>query len=855
MVYKRTEAEIDKSDLAIYCYDKSILFNSIHYKAEFRLSYLYHSTNRSLFIKHWGSAIKKRFDNKNFIDWELFFKDDTLSKNELNKIIDCFCLDNTLEIILIKGQISLLLGDWNTTIELFETISNFSLKNEIFYLLKGYAYMQTKEIDKAAVTFQFAHEINPCYEPVKIGIEKLSDLKNSKYIEIKRQQDLLFINNLEKIKKLISYDKYFFLGIINRYYPLSTLMIEKYFDIWSWDGLSQNENIFWTEELIEKYISNWYWDSLSENESLPWTDDFIQENLYGYDINRLILNNSVTISDYLKEIDFVSGDLTLRKISWHKHSSDHNKSWSEWLIDKYKDYWIWDLLSINTSLPWSEILIEKYKEDWDWNYLSKNLALPWSEKLLDLYKNKWNWFKLSNNTSIPWSEKLVLKYSDVCDILSLWNNKKIIWTYDVIDKFKEKLIEVYYPNIYKYDRSNPILLEVLKDNNSNVWYNISEIDSLNWTIELIEKYENKLYWPYLSQNPALPWTEELIDKFKYNWDWDCLSKNKAIPWSEKLVEKYSKKWNWSTLFTEQNLPLSEHFIEKYISNFSTSELYSLSRNTSIPWSVELIEKYKDKWSWNGLSFCTVLPWSEEFIDKFKYNWNWDCLSTNTSIPWSVELIEKYKDKWSWISLSSNQALPWTSNLIERYKNYWNWGKDINYEDKDKWIFTERENVNDFNHVDPSLFGISFNKGIKYNSSLLEQFKNYWNWNILSINNLITFNVQILKLYKNKWNWNGLSNNYAVPECNMLLDQFNNMWSEKYTNRVENHYDYYSPQKDIDYILNIFKGVEDFNDTKMYCINWSNETFRLNIYEKIFKFLSEAEVKELLTYYINNCKQI
>ena len=30
------------------------------------------------------------------------------------------------------------------------------------------------------------------------------------------------------------------------------------------------------------------------------------------------------------------------------------------------------------------------------------------------------------------------------------------------------------------------------------------------------------------------------------------------------------------------------------------------------------------------------------------------LSANISILWSIELIEKYEDKWNWVILSSNQ---------------------------------------------------------------------------------------------------------------------------------------------------------------------------------------------------------
>ena len=74
----------------------------------------------------------------------------------------------------------------------------------------------------------------------------------------------------------------------------------------------------------------------------------------------------------------------------------------------------------------------------------------------------------------------------------------------------------------------------------------------------------------------------------------------------------------------------------------------------MPWSLELIEKYKDKWSWGSLSnnktFNKALPWSLELIERFEDCWSWGELSANEALPWSLELIEKYKDKWSWDDL-------------------------------------------------------------------------------------------------------------------------------------------------------------------------------------------------------------
>ncbi|MGO1650784.1 MAG: hypothetical protein ACTHXT_15695, partial [Sphingobacterium sp.] len=53
-------------------------------------------------------------------------------------------------------------------------------------------------------------------------------------------------------------------------------------------------------------------------------------------------------------------------------------------------------------------------------------------------------------------------------------------------------------------------------------------------------------------------------------------------------------------------------------------------------------------------------------------WNWKALSENPELPWSVELLEHYKDRWDWFYLSDNLGLPWSIELLDDYKDRWDW---------------------------------------------------------------------------------------------------------------------------------------------------------------------------------------
>ena len=47
-----------------------------------------------------------------------------------------------------------------------------------------------------------------------------------------------------------------------------------------------------------------------------------------------------------------------------------------------------------------------------------------------------------------------------------------------------------------------------------------------------------------------------------------------------------------------------------------------------------------------ISYCYPLP--ATIIEKHEDKWDFDKLSCNISLPWSIELIEKFVNKWWWI---------------------------------------------------------------------------------------------------------------------------------------------------------------------------------------------------------------
>lgn len=176
---------------------------------------------------------------------------------------------------------------------------------------------------------------------------------------------------------------------------------------------------------------------------------------------------------------------------------------------------------------------------------------------------------------------------------------------------------------YKYYSTNPnITIEVLRTVPAKYW---------NW-----DEYG-------LSSNPAL--TLKMLEEFQRpecNWNWGYISNNTSV--TCEMVDKFpDKPWDWQSLSTRLNL------------------------------SLEVFEKYYDKWVWNvyGISYNKLI--SLAVLKRYKHlPWNWGYISGNVIL--SIEMLEELSDiHWQWdnFGISSNRSL--TVEIIKRFPNKpWSW---------------------------------------------------------------------------------------------------------------------------------------------------------------------------------------
>src|SRR5688500_10933836 len=117
-------------------------------------------------------------------------------------------------------------------------------------------------------------------EDLKTGYKSISEIM---YTDVLTEQDD------EKVEKEImkianfEYNKYFskfpnyFNNLISHKYALSRKLLEKYQYKWHWKGISENENIQWSEALIGAFKTAWDWDRLSTNKGLSWSEELIDD--------------------------------------------------------------------------------------------------------------------------------------------------------------------------------------------------------------------------------------------------------------------------------------------------------------------------------------------------------------------------------------------------------------------------------------------------------------------------------------------------------------------------------------------------------------------------------------------------
>jgi len=395
---------------------------------------------------------------------------------------------------------------------------------------------------------------------------------------------------------------------------------------------------------------------------------------------------------------------------------------------------------------------------------------------------------------------------------------------ELIELFKREIkLRMWLYNYY------PIPEAIITKHKSKIWWKaLSSNKNINWTPEFIKRNEDSFDWiDTMWKNPSLPISIEFITNNKGKFNLSELSNNTGTHWDYDFINEYKQEWNWHHLVINKSI----QWTEKMFVDFDLFKHNLSYVNGPDLWTKEFILKYKDKFNWSHLCFNPHLPWSEELIDKLKPVWKsfetkttkwtvspWKGISENKAIPWSVNFIKKNLPVpivkpygLNWVGLSRNESLPWKNNIIGEFKNKWDW--DL----------------------------ISINNGVGLTCEQIEKYNDKLRWqatklntNTIADNTSLPWSEELIDKYFEKWHWESLALNKGINWTDNMI--------KKYKGQIDYYHLFRNPSLlwSLDFILKYEKQCHH---------SWQlhTEDFSYVIWEKAFaKLLTDELVDEIIS---------
>jgi hypothetical protein len=363
------------------------------------------------------------------------------------------------------------------------------------------------------------------------------------------------------------------------------------------------------------------------------------------------------------------------------------------------------------------------------------------------------------------------------------------------------------------------------------WSYLSSNSVRNWDEAFIEEFKDKLNWEALTANPSLPWSVSFLKAFPGRFMGHILTTNPSLPWSYEFITKYEQIWNFHSLPYNKGIQWTQELVlHPKIIDTNLSEV-----NGKNLWTEEFLIKNAKILPWEFLCDNQYINWSEELIVKLAPYWKkaekktreyfvspWKSLCANPSVPWTAKLIKKYQksflksERVHWKELSRNTNLPWQEeNLLEQFKEKWNW--DL----------------------------LSVNNGVGFTEGQIEKHKDLFTWdsgngsnqNIASNTNL-PWSVEFIEKHKHKWHWWSLSRNPGINWTEEMISTFeeNIIWQSMAQN--------FNLPWSLDFILK-------HEDALFQSWTVTNSDFNEHIWKNVFEPIITDEIAEQLLYNISN----
>lgn len=544
---------------------------------------------------------------------------------------------------------------------------------------------------------------------------------------------------------------------------------------WDFEILSNKELAFILEliqtindESTGSSILNSYWEVTDRVEEIPneiliiliRSGCFIYPNEITNRSNEFVfevLNNCS--EDFIRTLDWywITTNWSIDELRDNIEILAKYLNWKDLLCRIFKDNEFKERF-INDTLFW-----ETFDSNGELDYPFTDEELLWDVELINLFDTKgliqWqssdHYKGFDCNDYVDWDEEMMSTYHHklVSEKATLYHTSKLV-DLNWLARFPD------FCWSWKMLSSNPLITE---------------------HEDRIEEYKDKLDWEILPKHAADTIIEDNWDR--YSWDYDALSRRKGSLKSKLVVINPTLLWDWGILAAE------------------------LSFETIFELMPQLERVYGDLQPRQIRDFFKLvtgrLPLSYllDNHNSFSFDWDWQLITTQIDKEILLENLDDSAQKFDWQYISSELL---TSDdireLISDLYEYIDWNYILSRGDFDSELSEDQSFLDllivlssigddqrrakaiqavtmtigrlarehddfDFlkNSIDNSLIGgyqldwsCLSDFDIDYTLRLLEDYLEYWDWDILSNNSSINSKEVYLDRFVEKWNWSFLS---------------------------------------------------------------------------------------------------
>ena len=581
-------------------------------------------------------------------------------------------------------------------------------------------------------------------------------------------------------------------SIISEKAPIESIksVITEYTEYWNWATLTEKFDNDFIKEQIEN--CNWDFEELSYKET-----EFVQS---------LLLNLALKDRDW--DWNYLSKNLTDKFVE--EHIEDF--AWDFYIITEVKSSILKKLLAKGnkSNAEFANVLLSK---PWNWKFISEKFEVKFLYNQISSLAEKVDWHivleKFFNNEEITSNclkndkfKSLLKQHLPDAFIIA---HQKYLWTLDLIYFFEEQNLIQWETKTYiqgfdtneniEWDKlvfekyhtrittergflnvsqhiSDYSLIEQFPDFTWD-WKGISKNKNLNTNADFITKaftgklqftknllwneildsitkiqflnnhldtfYNNTVdtnqieFWKSLTQKES---QDYIFANLHFPWDWSYITENVT----EEIIidsldnEELLGKWDWSIatkkldkeslLFYLEDLA---HFVDwQFLINEVFKPENELSIDNELPRiaaCLSVLVEAKRKLIWSIItrvySFEILFNYVTQTSQFEAFEWDWKYISSHNFFSTSMEILILFKDKINWEALSSNRSI------------------------HQKFRFRKEEWKNYTEYYD-------------YILGYLIEFKEFWDWNILSKNTGLNYNRELVYKFRLKWNWDYLS---------------------------------------------------------------------------------------------------